>query len=117
MSRRRRADKRVVLPDAKFGNKDVTRFMYVLMRQGKKSVAEGVVYGAFDIIKDKTGKDPLKVFHDAMDNVKPHVEVRSRRVGGATYQVPMEVRDDRRRALAIRWIIMAMRKRGERTAQ
>ncbi len=118
MSRRHRAEKRVVFPDPKFGNKDVTRFMNGLMREGKKSVAEQIVYGAFDIIQSKTGKDPVKVFEDALDNVKPSVEVRSRRVGGATYQVPVEVREERRRALAIRWIVTAMRARkSERTAR
>ncbi len=118
MSRRRRAEKRPVHPDPKYGSKVVTRFMNGLMYEGKKSVAEGIVYGAFEIIQSKTGKDPLEVFDAALDNVKPSVEVRSRRVGGATYQVPMEVREERRQALAIRWITGAMRARkSERTAK
>ena len=113
MSRRRRADKREIVPDAKFGDLVVSKFMNTLMWQGKKSVAENIVYGAFDIIKKKSGQDPLKVFHEALDNVKPAVEVRSRRVGGATYQVPVEVRTERRQTLAIRWLIDAARHRGE----
>jgi small subunit ribosomal protein S7 len=116
MSRRHRAEKRVVIPDAKFGNVDVAQFMNTIMQQGKKSVAERIVYDAFDMIKEKTGKDPIEAFTAAMDNVMPMVEVRSRRVGGATYQVPMEVRPDRRRALGRRWMVEAARKRGERTA-
>ncbi len=115
MSRRHRAVKRPVLPDPKFGNQVLTRFMNAIMIQGKKSVAERIVYGALDIVKEKTGKDPIEVFKEALDNVKPSVEVRSRRVGGATYQVPMEVRYDRQQALAIRWIISAARSRSERT--
>jgi small subunit ribosomal protein S7 len=115
MSRRHRAVKRPVLPDAKFGSQVLTRFMNVIMEQGKKSVAERIVYGALDIVRDKTGKDPIEVFREALDNVKPSVEVRSRRVGGATYQVPMEVRSERQQALAIRWLIGAARSRGERT--
>jgi len=113
MSRRRRADKREIVPDAKFGDLVVSKFMNTLMWQGKKSVAEIIVYGAFDIIKKKSGQDPLKVFHEALDNVKPAVEVKSRRVGGATYQVPVEVRTERRQTLAIRWLIDAARHRGE----
>lgn len=116
MSRRHRAEKRVVIPDAKFGNVDVAQFMNTIMLQGKKSVAERIVYDAFDMIKEKTGKDPIEAFTAAMDNVMPMVEVRSRRVGGATYQVPMEVRPERRRALGRRWMVEAARKRGERTA-
>lgn len=116
MARRRRAVKRVVNPDAKFGSVVVNKLMNTLMYQGKKSAAERIVYGAFDIIKEKTGKDAIEVFESALDNVKPSVEVRSRRVGGATYQVPMEVRSERQLALALRWMINAMRARGERSA-
>lgn len=115
MSRRHRAVKRPVLPDPKFGNQVLTRFMNAIMEQGKKSVAERIVYGALDIVREKTSRDPIEVFKEALDNVKPSVEVRSRRVGGATYQVPMEVRYDRQQALAIRWIIGAARSRSERT--
>ncbi|MDX1486218.1 MAG: 30S ribosomal protein S7 [Alphaproteobacteria bacterium] len=115
MSRRHAAEKREVLPDAKFGDLVVTKFMNSLMLDGKKSVAEKIVYGAFDNIADKAGGDPVKVFHDALENVKPAIEVRSRRVGGATYQVPVEVRNDRRQTLAIRWIIEAVRARNENT--
>jgi small subunit ribosomal protein S7 len=115
MSRRRRADRREVLPDAKFGDLVLTRFMNCLMYQGKKSVAEGIVYGAFEVIQKKSGQDPVKVFHGALDNVKPALEVRSRRVGGATYQVPVEVRPERSQALAIRWLIIAARGRNENT--
>jgi small subunit ribosomal protein S7 len=113
MSRRHRAEKREILPDAKFGDLVISKFMNTLMFQGKKSVAEIIVYGAMDIIGDKTRQDPLPVFHEAIDNVKPAVEVRSRRVGGATYQVPVEVRPERRQALAIRWLIQAARDRSE----
>lgn len=116
MARRRRAVKRVVNPDAKFGSVVVNKLMNTLMYQGKKSAAERIVYGAFDIIREKTGKDAIEAFEAALDNVKPSVEVRSRRVGGATYQVPMEVRSDRQLALALRWMINAMRARGERSA-
>ena len=115
MSRRRRAEKRDIIPDAKYGDIVLTKFMNSLMYQGKKSVAEGILYGAFDTIQDKTKQDPLNVFHEALCNVSPALEVRSRRVGGATYQVPVEVRQDRSRALAIRWIIGAARKRNEPT--
>jgi small subunit ribosomal protein S7 len=114
MSRRHAAEKREVLPDAKFGDLVVTKFMNSLMLDGKKSAAEKIVYGAFDTISGKAG-DPLKVFHDALENVKPAIEVRSRRVGGATYQIPVEVRTDRRQTLAIRWIIEAVRGRNENT--
>jgi small subunit ribosomal protein S7 len=119
MSRRHRAEKREVLPDPKFGDVVLSRFMNVLMYDGKKSVAEGIVYAAMDTLKRRMGAnaDPLRVFHEAMDNVKPAVEVRSRRVGGATYQVPVEVRPERRQALAIRWLIEAARKRGENTME
>ncbi|MGE3875975.1 MAG: 30S ribosomal protein S7 [Parvibaculaceae bacterium] len=115
MSRRHRADKREINPDPKFGDLIVSKFMNNLMYEGKKSVAESIVYGAFDKIQDKTKQDPLTVFHQALDNVSPAIEVRSRRVGGATYQVPVEVRSERRQALAIRWIIIAARGRNENT--
>ena len=115
MSRRHRAEKRPVLPDAKFGDEVVSKFMSCLMYDGKRSVAEGIVYGAFDRIAKRTGGEPIRMFHDALGNVRPHLEVRSRRVGGATYQVPVEVRPERRRALAIRWLIDAARKRSEKT--
>jgi len=115
MSRRRAAEKREVLPDAKFGDAVVAKFINCLMYQGKRSAAETIVYTAFDEIKRRANQDPLKVFHEALDNVKPAIEVRSRRVGGATYQVPVEVRPVRRQALAIRWIIDASRVRSEHT--
>ncbi|MBR2923306.1 MAG: 30S ribosomal protein S7 [Alphaproteobacteria bacterium] len=115
MSRRHRAEKRIVLPDAKYGDTVVAKFINNVMEHGKKAVAEKIVYSAFDIIAQKSKQDALKVFADALDNVKPLVEVKSRRVGGATYQVPMEVRADRRQALAIRWIIEAAQKRSEST--
>jgi small subunit ribosomal protein S7 len=115
MSRRHRADKREINPDPKFGDLVVSKFMNNLMYEGKKSVAESIVYGAFDKIQGKTKQDPLGVFHQALDNVSPAIEVRSRRVGGATYQVPVEVRTERRQALAIRWIIIAARGRNENT--
>ncbi|MGE0239937.1 MAG: 30S ribosomal protein S7 [Parvibaculaceae bacterium] len=115
MSRRHRADKREINPDPKFGDLIVSKFMNNLMYEGKKSVAESIVYGAFDKIQGKTKQDPLGVFHQALDNVSPAIEVRSRRVGGATYQVPVEVRTERRQALAIRWIIIAARARNENT--
>ncbi|HEX2113878.1 MAG TPA: 30S ribosomal protein S7 [Alphaproteobacteria bacterium] len=115
MSRRRAAQRREVLPDPKFGDTILTRFMNCLMYSGKKSVAETAVYGALDHIQKRTGQDPVKIFHGALDNVRPAVEVRSRRVGGATYQVPVEVRQDRGQALAIRWIIAAARGRTEHT--
>jgi small subunit ribosomal protein S7 len=119
MSRRHRAEKREVLPDPKFGDLVLSRFMNVLMYDGKKSTAEGIVYAAMDTLKRRVGQngDPLRLFHEAMDNVKPAVEVRSRRVGGATYQVPVEVRPERRQALAIRWLIESARKRGEQTME
>jgi len=116
MSRRRRAEKREVLPDPKFGDLIVTKFMNSIMYEGKKAVAEGIVYGAMDILADKRkDAEPLETFHTALDNVSPSVEVHSRRVGGATYQVPVEVRPERRRALAIRWLVTAARNRGENT--
>eukprot|EP01012_Entosiphon_sulcatum_P025834 TRINITY_DN3120_c0_g1_i1.p2 TRINITY_DN3120_c0_g1~~TRINITY_DN3120_c0_g1_i1.p2 ORF type:complete len:157 (+),score=29.71 TRINITY_DN3120_c0_g1_i1:594-1064(+) len=115
MSRRRRAEKREVLPDAKYGDRVLTKFMNCLMYDGKKSAAEGIVYGALGRIEVKAKADPVQVFHDALSNVKPHLEVRSRRVGGATYQVPVEVRSDRAQALAIRWLISAARGRSENT--
>jgi small subunit ribosomal protein S7 len=115
MSRRHAAEKREVLPDAKFGDKILTKFTNSLMLDGKKSVAEQIVYGAFDIMQEKTGQEPLTLFHEAIENVKPTLEVRSRRVGGATYQVPVEVRSSRRQALAIRWIVDIARKRSENT--
>ena len=119
MSRRHKAEKREVLPDPKFGDAVLSRFMNVLMYDGKKSTAERIVYAAMDTIKRRMGvnADPLRAFHEAMDNVKPAVEVRSRRVGGATYQVPVEVRPERRQALAIRWLIESARKRGEHTME
>ncbi len=117
MSRRHAAKERITLPDPKFHNHVVGKFMNTLMFDGKKSAAEEIVYGAFDIIAQKTGKDPIVVFNEALDNVKPTVEVRSRRVGGATYQVPTEVRHKRQQALAIRWLIIALRKRGEKTTR
>ena len=116
MSRRRRAEKREVLPDPKFGDLTVTKFMNGIMYEGKKAVAESILYGAFDIMEAKRRDiGPLEAFHAALDNVAPSVEVRSRRVGGATYQVPSEVRPERRRALAIRWLVSAARSRGENT--
>ncbi|MEQ8694747.1 MAG: 30S ribosomal protein S7 [Gammaproteobacteria bacterium] len=115
MSRRHRAQKREIIPDPKYTDMIVTKFMNAVMVDGKKSIAEGIVYGAFDRIEDKAKSDPLQLFHDALKNVMPSVEVRSRRVGGATYQVPVEVRPERRQALAIRWIITAARNRNENT--
>ncbi len=115
MSRRRRAEKREILPDPKFGDVILSKFMNVLMYSGMKSVAEGIVYGAFDRIQQRSSQDPVRVFHEALTNVKPDIEVRSRRVGGATYQIPIEVRPDRSQALAIRWLIRASRARSEFT--
>lgn len=115
MSRRHRAEKRDIIPDPKFGDVVLTKFMNSVMKDGKKSVAESIVYGAFDQIEDKAKQNPLEMFHQALENVMPTLEVRSRRVGGATYQVPVEVRAERRQALAIRWIISAARARGENT--
>ena len=113
--RRRAAEKREILPDPKFGDVVVGKFVNCLMHDGKKSVAEGIVYNAFDRMQKRTGRSPLEMFHDALNNVKPMLEVRSRRVGGATYQVPVEVRPDRRQALANRWLIQAAQKRSEKT--
>ena len=115
MSRRHSAEKREVLPDPKFGNIIVTKFMNSVMYAGKKSVAENIVYGAFERMEAKAKSDPVALFRSALDNVMPAVEVRSRRVGGATYQVPVEVRTDRRQALGIRWIITSARGRNEKT--
>ncbi len=115
MSRRHSAEKRVINPDPKFGDLIVSKFMNNLMVDGKKSVAEGIVYGALDIVQAKAKADPIQLFHTALQNVAPAIEVRSRRVGGATYQVPVEVRTERRQALAIRWIIIAARGRNEKT--
>ena len=115
MSRRHRAEKREILPDAKFKDLVLAKFMNAIMLDGKKSVAETIVYGALDIVENKAKTEPIRVFHDALENIKPSVEVRSRRVGGATYQVPVEVRPDRRQALAIRWLVSASRSRNENT--
>ena len=115
MSRRRQADKRQVLPDAKYGEKVVAKFANILMFGGKKSTAEGILYGAFNIIEERYKQEPLEVFKKALDQVKPRVEVKSRRVGGATYQVPVEVRNDRRTALAMRWLVSYSRRRGEKS--
>jgi len=117
MSRRHRAEKREIIPDPKYGDVVVTKFMNSLMEQGKKSVAEHIVYGALGRIEQKAKRDGLELFHEALNNVKPAIEVRSRRVGGATYQVPVEVRSERRQALAIRWIITAARGRNENTME
>jgi small subunit ribosomal protein S7 len=115
MSRRRRVQKREIIPDPKFGDAVVTKFMNAVMEQGKKSVAERIVYGALERMESKAKSDPVQMFRQALENVMPAVEVRSRRVGGATYQVPVEVRAERRQALAIRWIITAARGRNENT--
>ena len=115
MSRRRRAEKRETLPDPKYRDRVLTKFTNSLMYNGKKSIAERIIYGAFDTIEARSKTDPLKVFHDALDNVRPQVEVRSRRVGGATYQVPIEGRAERSQTLAIRWLIQMSRARSERT--
>ena len=117
MSRRRAAVRREVLPDPKFNDVVLSKFTNCLMHEGKKSVAERIVYGAFDRIQKRTGQEPVRVFHDALANVRPAVEVRSRRVGGATYQVPVEVRPDRAQALAIRWLIGSSRNRSENTME
>jgi small subunit ribosomal protein S7 len=117
MSRRHSAEKREILPDAKFGDRVLSKFMNNLMYDGKKSVAESIVYGALERVEQKLRRAPVEVFHEALDNVKPSVEVRSRRVGGATYQVPVEVRPERREALAIRWLIKASRARNEHTME
>ena len=115
MSRRHRAEKREIIPDPKFSDVILTKFMNSVMNDGKKSAAERIVYGALDAIEGKTKQNPVELFHQALENVMPALEVRSRRVGGATYQVPVEVRTDRRQALAIRWIITAARGRNENT--
>ena len=115
MARRRAAEKREVLPDAKYSDPVLTKFMNAVMLDGKKSVAERIVYGALDKMQARASRDPLEMFHAALDNVKPTLEVRSRRVGGATYQVPIEVRPSRRMTLAIRWIIEVARKRSEKS--
>ena len=115
MSRRRRPEKRVILPDPKFGDQVLSKFMNNLMLDGKKSVAEKIVYGALEVVETRSKGDPIQIFHDALNNVKPGIEVRSRRVGGATYQVPVEVRPERAQALAIRWLINAARGRAETT--
>jgi small subunit ribosomal protein S7 len=115
MSRRHRAEKREIIPDPKYGDIIVSKFMNSVMRAGKKSTAETIVYGAFEMIQTRAKQDPLGVFKQALDNVMPQIEVRSRRVGGATYQVPVEVRPSRRQALAIRWLLTAARGRNEKT--
>ena len=115
MSRRRRPEKREILPDPKFGDLILSKFMNNLMYDGKKSIAEQIVYGAMETMETRAKSDPVQLFHDALNNVKPQIEVRSRRVGGATYQVPVDVRPERRQALAIRWLITAARNRNETT--
>ncbi|ORE89893.1 30S ribosomal protein S7 [Aurantimonas sp. 22II-16-19i] len=115
MSRRHSAEKREINPDPKFGDLVVSKFMNAVMYDGKKSVAERIVYGAFDVVHEKTRQESVAIFHQALENIAPHVEVRSRRVGGATYQVPVDVRPERRQALAIRWLIAAARNRNETT--
>jgi small subunit ribosomal protein S7 len=115
MARRRRPEKREILPDPKFGDITLSKFMNSVMLDGKKSVAEGIVYTALDVVETRAKRDPIGVFHDALNNIKPGIEVRSRRVGGATYQVPVEVRTERSQALAIRWLISAARSRSENT--
>ena len=115
--RKRRAVKRDVLPDPIYNSKVVTKLINNIMLDGKKSVAQGIVYDAFDIIKEKEGKNPLEVFEAALENIMPVLEVKARRIGGATYQVPIEVRADRRQALALRWLTMFSRKRGEKTME
>jgi small subunit ribosomal protein S7 len=117
MPRRRVVEKRKILPDPKFQDRLVTKFVNDLMRKGKKSTAESICYGAFDIVADKTKDEPLKIFKKALENVKPVLEVKSRRVGGATYQVPVEVRQERRLALGMRWLISYSKDRGEKTMQ
>jgi small subunit ribosomal protein S7 len=115
MSRRHRAEKRDIIPDAKYGDQVLTKFISSLMYEGKRSTAEGIIYRAMEDISKRGGADPIKVFHEALTNVRPHIEVRSRRVGGATYQVPVEVRTERAQALAIRWLIASARARSEQT--
>jgi small subunit ribosomal protein S7 len=115
MARRRRPEKRIILPDPQYGDEVLSKFMNSVMLDGKKAVAEGIVYGALATMEERAKKDPIGMFHDALNNVKPGIEVRSRRVGGATYQVPVEVRAERAQALAIRWLITAARNRSEKT--
>ena len=115
MPRRRVAAKREILPDPKFGNQTLAKFMNHIMRDGKKSVAERIVYGALDRVQERTGKDPVEAFENALEAIAPMVEVKSRRVGGATYQVPVEVRPARREALAMRWLVDSARSRGEKS--
>ncbi len=117
MSRRRAAEKREILPDAKYGDLVLSKFINNVMNDGKKSAAERIVYGALTRIENTGKSEPVRTFHEALDNVRPHIEVRSRRVGGATYQVPVEVRSDRAQALAIRWLIEAARSRSENTME
>lgn len=117
MSRRHAAKEREILPDPKYGSLVVGKFMNTIMYDGNKAAAEEIVYGAFEIIQQKMNRDPIEIFTEALNNVKPTVEVRSRRVGGATYQVPTEVRSKRQQALAIRWLIIALRNRGEKTTR
>jgi small subunit ribosomal protein S7 len=117
MPRRREIAKRVILPDPKYNDRQVAKFINAIMLDGKKSVAEGIVYGAFEIISSRTSEEPQEVFRKAMENIRPLLEVKSRRVGGSTYQVPVEVRADRRNALATRWILIYARGRGEKTMQ
>jgi small subunit ribosomal protein S7 len=115
MPRRREVPKREILPDPKFGSVDLSKFMNVIMESGKKAVAERIIYGALEQVEKKAGKDPLEIFNNALNNVKPVVEVKSRRVGGANYQVPVEVRPSRRMALAMRWLKESSRKRSEKS--
>jgi small subunit ribosomal protein S7 len=115
MSRRHSAERREIHPDPKFGDVIVTKFMNTVMRDGKKSTAEAIVYGAFETVESKLKQSPVAVFHQALDNISPSLEVRSRRVGGATYQVPVEVRPERRQALALRWLLASARARNEKT--
>ena len=115
MPRRREVPKRVILPDPKYHDRMVAKFVNALMLDGKKSVAEQIVYGAFDLVQERSSDDPLELFKKAIDNVRPVIEVKSRRVGGSTYQVPVEVRSERRNALALRWLVDNARKRGEKT--
>ena len=115
MSRRRKAVKREIMPDPKFKDKIISKFTSCIMLDGKKSTAEKIIYGALQIVQNKTGSEPLNVFHEALNNVRPQIEVRSRRVGGATYQVPVEVRSERSQALAIRWLINSCRSRSEKS--
>ena len=115
MPRRREVPERITIPDSKYNNKLISKFIKSMMRDGKKSVAEGILYGAFDIIEERTNESPLKIFEKAIDNVRPLIEVKSRRVGGSTYQVPTEIRPSRRTALGIRWIIGFARKRPEKS--